>query len=717
MNRLKKTAAFCLALAMASGMVVTANALEVPETENPMPYTEVYEPQTAWAAAATVAWRTDSNAVSVSENEQRPATGFVWLDAELKVYDRDGNQLSEKLNDYITATQGRMIPALYIKDAETAAALKDYLRESGLQDCFVVSTPENKELVQDVADLLHVRGMLDYTGTSEADQDALLEMAASVNAAHGKVALLNQSLATKENISLLQAHGVSVWAQTGSDTRTLVTLFLNGVGGILTDDYAAAIRAEEKFQSDVPSLLRQPGQAAVCTVDLGEDGTLMAADKSFRETLEAAEQPLAVMLRSGDYDGFKAVVDELDAWGKIASVTAGGEVLEKLYAEHPEIAVATSASGEDTAQRMGSLDRYNASYLPEEYNAETAAAARHRGLGVLGGEDSEAYLHGADATSLMQPDAIVEISASDVTAANDSDIPKPEGKKLNGETQTLDNAELVQLEQYDDNGARRLMIWRYKTTLTVGEESKGEYYVYSAPFEVNKADDWQFAGFSYDTDESGDPMNVKAKFVSAGNGDVSTTVNADRTERERHDPTCTEGGSVTWGGIVSGDRSLDHQQHEDVLLTRNMDAHGHEYETKYTWFDDNKQVTAEHKCKHCGEGECETVNTFSKIIKRATATEDGSKYLIAQFENEELFQEQSIIVTIPAKGSTATPPDRNTYSTGRGGTTSQTGSKTNSKTGAAADTGDKSPLGLWFGMGAVSLLGMGLTVRRKKMEK
>ncbi|MBP0972627.1 MAG: hypothetical protein J5851_01830 [Oscillospiraceae bacterium] len=716
MNNLKKAAAFCLALAMASGMVVTANALEVPETENPMPYTEVYEPQTDWAAAATVAWRTDGNAVSVAENEQRPATGFVWLDAELKVYDRDGNQIAEKLGDYITATQSRVIPALYIKDAETATALKDYLRESGLQDCFVVSTPENKELVQDVADLLHVRGMLDYTGTTEADQNALTEMASSVNAAHGKVVLLNEALASKENILLLQSRGVSVWVQTGSDTRKLVTLFTTGVNGILTDDYAAAIRAEELFQGDAPALLRQPGQAAVCTVDLGEDGTLMAADKTFKEALEAAEDPIPVVLRTNDYDAFKAVVDELNAWGKITSVTAGDAVLEKLYAEHPEISLAAPVSGEDTAQRLGSLDRYNASYLPEEFNEEMAGAARHRGLGVLGGEDSAAYLHGADATNLVQPDAIVEISSSDVTAANDGDIPKPEGKKRSGETMTLDNAELVQLEQYDDNGGRRLMIWRYKTTLTVGEESKGEYYVYSAPFEVNKADDWQFAGFTYDTDESGDPVNVKAKFTSAGNGDLTTTVNADRTERERHDPTCTEGGHVTWGGVVSGDRSLDHQQHEDVLFTRNMDAHGHEYETTYTWFEDNKKVTAEHKCKHCGEGESETVNTFSKIIKRATATEDGSKYLIAQFENEELFQEQSIIVTIPAKGSTATPPDKTTNSTGKGSTTSKTGSKTNSKTGAAADTGDKSPLGLWFGMGAVSLLGMAATVRRKKIK-
>lgn len=223
-----------------------------------LPYSRVYEPETSWPMAATIAWKADSGAVEKAGEEKRPATAFVWLDRDLKVYDRDGKLLSHDLGAYVDATAPSVIPAFYIKDRETADALKEWISGYGLLDCFVVSDPAGKDLVKDVADLLHVRGMLDYTGVKDPDRKALLDMAASTNGAHGKVILLSQEAATRENVRLLQSLASTVWAESDTDLRSLVTLYTRGVNGVLVDDFAPAISAEEIFRDELPSLLRIP---------------------------------------------------------------------------------------------------------------------------------------------------------------------------------------------------------------------------------------------------------------------------------------------------------------------------------------------------------------------------------------------------------------------------------------------------------------------------
>ena len=224
----------------------------------PLPYSRVYEPETSWPMAATIAWKTDPSAMEKAGEEKRPATAFVWLDRDLKVYDRDGKLLSGDLDAYVDATAPSVIPAFYRKDRETADALKEWISGSGLPDCFVVSDPAGKDLVKDVADLLHVRGMLDYTSVKNPDRAALLDMAASTNGAHGKVVLLSQEAAARENVRLLQSLASTVWAESDTDLRSLVTLYTRGVNGVLVDDFGPAISAEEIFKDELPSLLRIP---------------------------------------------------------------------------------------------------------------------------------------------------------------------------------------------------------------------------------------------------------------------------------------------------------------------------------------------------------------------------------------------------------------------------------------------------------------------------
>ena len=92
----------------------------------------------------------------------RPATALVYVDAALRVLDAAGNVISESLDEYVAATAGTIIPALYISDAETAAALKFYLIESRPGRRVRGRFYENAALVKDVADLNPVRGLIDF---------------------------------------------------------------------------------------------------------------------------------------------------------------------------------------------------------------------------------------------------------------------------------------------------------------------------------------------------------------------------------------------------------------------------------------------------------------------------------------------------------------------------------------------------------------------------
>ena len=224
----------------------------------PMLYSSVYEPATSVSMAPTIAWRADSSAVGTAAASVRPATAFVWLDADLKVYDRNGGVISGSLSDYLEATAATVIPALYVNDAATAAALKSWLTDTGFNDCFVVSTPENKDLVKDVADLVHVRGMLDFTSVKSPTRKQLTDMIASTNGAHGKIILISAEAASRDNVSLLRSLGSTVWVKTPTDAKTIMAMYTRGVNGVLVDDYKAAVKAVEFFNDDAPTLLKLP---------------------------------------------------------------------------------------------------------------------------------------------------------------------------------------------------------------------------------------------------------------------------------------------------------------------------------------------------------------------------------------------------------------------------------------------------------------------------
>ncbi|MCR4670010.1 MAG: hypothetical protein K5643_02355 [Saccharofermentans sp.] len=224
----------------------------------PRIYSHVYEPETSWTMSATVAWPSDGHVLEAAKADVRPQVAFVWPDKDLKIYDRNGDFIKESIEEYVRDTASSMIPAFYIKDPETAEALKEWLRLYGLKDCFVVGTPGTKDLVRDVADLVQVRGMLDYSIFDKFSRHDLADMNDALHQAHGRVIILGEKAATKENIKTLQSLGNSVWVKTSDDLKTIMTFYTQGVNGIVTEDYVKALNAVSFFNDDEPTLLRKP---------------------------------------------------------------------------------------------------------------------------------------------------------------------------------------------------------------------------------------------------------------------------------------------------------------------------------------------------------------------------------------------------------------------------------------------------------------------------
>lgn len=219
-----------------------------------LPYAKVYEPGTSFVLASTIAWKADN--ADFAAEEMRPGTAMVYLDAELKVYSEDGALIGESLGEYVEKTASTVIPALYISDEATAAALKKYLEKSGLGDVFVAADVQNAALVRDVAELLYVRGMVDFRSMETAGD--LDEIIRTTNASRAKVALLPEAWADEDTVRYLQSRLLTVWVECESTMKSLLTQYANGVNGVLTEDYSAAVAALEFFSDDAPSLLRVP---------------------------------------------------------------------------------------------------------------------------------------------------------------------------------------------------------------------------------------------------------------------------------------------------------------------------------------------------------------------------------------------------------------------------------------------------------------------------
>ena len=108
-------------------------------------------------------WPADASAVETAAQDVRPNTMIVAVDENLTVSTLDGEVLSENLAEYLASVKPTTLPALYIRDDATAAAVNAFAAEYSLADTFVVADYEHTQYVKDICDAnVGVLGIIDW---------------------------------------------------------------------------------------------------------------------------------------------------------------------------------------------------------------------------------------------------------------------------------------------------------------------------------------------------------------------------------------------------------------------------------------------------------------------------------------------------------------------------------------------------------------------------
>jgi hypothetical protein len=218
-------------------------------------------------------------------------------------------------------------------------------------------------------------------------------------------------------------------------------------------------------------------------------------------------------------DAYKALVDELDAWDQVSVITFSMDILDTMYEKYPEMSAGAlfvmmetpedypyfspmdTAESEGAAagleRMMSGLDRWNATANFSGVPLDMMQVGVQRGLTFWpwtyelpddAGKFAEDYMNGVHGLTTNEPwmtsDQIEVIRAKDETVKNLDDVPKPEAVSKKRETSVLEDAELVVIEDLNDEGTEKLAVWRCKASMEIEGENYGSYYLYSNPFTV-----------------------------------------------------------------------------------------------------------------------------------------------------------------------------------------------------------------------------------------
>ena len=182
---------------------------------------------------------------------------IVAVDENLTVSTLDGEVLSENLAEYLASVKPTTLPALYIRDDATAAAVNAFAAEYSLADTFVVADYEHTQYVKDICDAnVGVLGIIDWREAKlSTERSDLLTVIQNTNASHAKIAIIPEEIATLDAVEYMRGMLLTVWAETSADTTAIYTQITNGVNGIVCEDYAAVAEAISSF-NDVTTLVR-----------------------------------------------------------------------------------------------------------------------------------------------------------------------------------------------------------------------------------------------------------------------------------------------------------------------------------------------------------------------------------------------------------------------------------------------------------------------------
>lgn len=219
---------------------------------------DTYIPKTDLADAPSVIANVTSSSVlaSVSGNKL-PSTTFYYVNKDLNVTTPDGTTVITSLGNALNKTNGKVIPALYIRDTATVTALKSFVSEVALQDAFLVS--DSTEILKYARQQMpSLYGVLYYRLTTAADEKTLADMVSDTNSSLGKTILTDAAYISKENVAYLQKRLMNVWVIGDLDNTGIYENIYKGVNGIICENHTALLNAVESFNSGIKTVIRTP---------------------------------------------------------------------------------------------------------------------------------------------------------------------------------------------------------------------------------------------------------------------------------------------------------------------------------------------------------------------------------------------------------------------------------------------------------------------------
>jgi len=195
---------------------------------------------------------TDASVYASVTGTKLPSTTLYYLNKDLNITTPDGGTVIASLASALNMTNGKVIPALYIKDKATADALTTYATEVALKDAFIVA--DDVELLKYARDKnIQMYGVLYTKLTSAADADDLAEIYANTNKAWAKTVMVDAEYLSKDDVEYLQKRLLNVWVIGSMTSEDKFRNIYKGVNGIVDADHSNTLWIYESGVFNDPS--------------------------------------------------------------------------------------------------------------------------------------------------------------------------------------------------------------------------------------------------------------------------------------------------------------------------------------------------------------------------------------------------------------------------------------------------------------------------------